>query len=383
MYTTTFWLLCLSYAFFGGSFNMIIPELPAYLTSMGGEDYKGLIIALFTLTAGLSRPFSGRLTDTIGRRPVMYFGMIVCIICSLLYPILTTVSTFLFLRLLHGLSTGFSPTAITVYLADTVPIHRRGEAMGIVGVSINLGSSVTPPIGSYIASNFGINAMFLASSVVGLLAFLCLIKMKETLASPVRFHPKLLLLKKDAIIAKEGILPALVGGLTYMGFGAVITITPDQCDFLGISNRGLYFTTFTLCSVMSRLVAGKASDVWGRLIVMRVAVISLAVSFVIFGYADSAFGLLFGAGCIGFSLGICIPAVFAWTADLSPEDIRGKVFGTLFIGLELAIGFGALLGAYIYDNNPANFKHVFIVIAAICLLAYLFIRKRPTYYDAS
>ena len=130
---------------------MIIPELPSYLSSIGGGDYKGLIIALFTLTAGLSRPFSGKLTDTIGRRPVMYFGLIVTIICSLLYPILTTVGTFLFSRFVHGLSTGFSPTALTAYIADIVPVDRRGEAMGIVGVSINLGSSITPPLGSFIA----------------------------------------------------------------------------------------------------------------------------------------------------------------------------------------------------------------------------------------
>jgi hypothetical protein len=37
---------------------MIIPELPAYLTSIGGADYKGLIISLFTLTAGISRPLA-------------------------------------------------------------------------------------------------------------------------------------------------------------------------------------------------------------------------------------------------------------------------------------------------------------------------------------
>ena len=52
---------------------MIIPELPAFLTSLGGEDYKGLIIALFTLTAGISRPFSGKLADTIGRVPIILF----------------------------------------------------------------------------------------------------------------------------------------------------------------------------------------------------------------------------------------------------------------------------------------------------------------------
>jgi len=59
---------------------MIIPELPAYLTSLGGGEYKGLIISVFTLTAAISRPFSGKLADTIGRIPVMVIGAGVCFI---------------------------------------------------------------------------------------------------------------------------------------------------------------------------------------------------------------------------------------------------------------------------------------------------------------
>jgi MFS family permease len=46
---------------------MMIPELSGYLSGLGGADYKGLIIALFTLTAMISRPYSGKLSDTIGR----------------------------------------------------------------------------------------------------------------------------------------------------------------------------------------------------------------------------------------------------------------------------------------------------------------------------
>ena len=57
IYTFQFFLLCLSSFLFFSSFNMIISELPAYLDSLGGGEYKGLIIALFTLAAGLSRPF--------------------------------------------------------------------------------------------------------------------------------------------------------------------------------------------------------------------------------------------------------------------------------------------------------------------------------------
>jgi len=112
VYTTQFWLLCLSSLLFFASFNMLIPELPSYLTSLGGAEYKGLIISLFTLTAMVSRPFSGKLADKIGRVPVILFGTMVCFICSLIYPVLTSVSGFLVLRLAHGFSTGFSPTGV-------------------------------------------------------------------------------------------------------------------------------------------------------------------------------------------------------------------------------------------------------------------------------
>lgn len=360
---------------------MIIPELPAYLSDLGGKDYKGLIIALFTLTAGLSRPFSGKLTDTIGRRPVILFGILVCVTCSLIYPLVSTVATFLFLRLMHGLSTGFAPTAMTTYVADIVPVHRRGEAMGIIGVSINLGSSITPPIGSYIANNMGLPYLFLASSLVAVFSYICVFRIEETLRVTKQFSLRLFALKRNDLIAKEGILPALVCGLSYMGFGAIITITPDQCDFLGMTNRGFYFTTFTLCSVLSRLVAGKASDIWGRIVVMRIAIILLAGSYCLFGFASSPAWLLVGSGMVGFSLGICIPAVFAWAVDLSNEQSRGKTLATVFIGLEFAIGIGALLGASIYDNDPQNFKYVFMVIGGICLWAYLFIRQKAVYAE--
>src|SRR5688500_11015406 len=95
IFTLKFILLCMSSFLFSSSFNMLIPELPAYLSSMGGGAYKGYIIALFTLTAGISRPFSGRLSDTIGRVPVMAVGSLVCVVCGLLYPLLTTIAGFL------------------------------------------------------------------------------------------------------------------------------------------------------------------------------------------------------------------------------------------------------------------------------------------------
>ena len=132
---------------------MIIPELPSYLTSLGGAEYKGLIISLFTITAMISRPFSGKLSDKIGRVPVMIFGSTVCIICSLIYPWLTSVTGFLWLRLVHGFSTGFTPTGQTEYLSDIIPQERRGEALGLLGTAGSLGMAGGPELGGTIANN--------------------------------------------------------------------------------------------------------------------------------------------------------------------------------------------------------------------------------------
>lgn len=373
LYTIPFFILCSSYALFGASFNMIIPELPAYLSSLGGAEYKGLIISLFTLTAGLSRPFSGKLADTIGRVPVIMFGAIVCIICSLFYPILSTVYGFLLLRLLHGFSTGFTPTAMTAYIADVVPVARRGEAMGIIGVSINIGASISPPIGSYLVLAYSLNVLFYVSSAVAVLSVLLLLGIKETLQNKQAFHPRLLLLKKDEIVDRHSVVPAIICGLAFYGLGAMLTIVPDQCEFLGIRNKGLFFTSFTACSILSRLVAGRISDRYGRIIVIMISIGCLMCSYVVMALAVTPLMLMVASGCVGFSLGIAAPAVFAWVVDRSPDDRRGMAMGTMYIGLEAAIGFGALISAATYNNNPARFAVSFYVTAAITGIAFYFL----------
>lgn len=196
IYTLPFGLLCLSSFLFSASFNMLIPELPAYLSSLGGGEYKGLIIALFTLTAGISRPFSGKLTDMVGRVPIMAVGSIVCFVCGFLYPVLTSVAGFLFLRLLHGFSTGFKPTATSAYIADIIPSARWGEAMGMHGLCFSTGMAIGPAIGSQLTAMYSMNVLFYCSSVFALLSIVILANMKETLKEKERFKPAMLKIKK-------------------------------------------------------------------------------------------------------------------------------------------------------------------------------------------
>src|SRR5210317_1889750 len=174
-FTSQFWLLCLSSFLFFSSFNMMIPELPDYLTSLGGAEYKGYIISLFTLSAAISRPFSGKLADTIGRIPVMVIGASVCFVLGFVYPMVGTVTAFLILRFFHGFSTGFKPTGTSAYVADIVPDNRRGEAMGMLGVFGSLGIAAGPVIGGEIVRLISVNAMFYSSSIFAIMSVLILL----------------------------------------------------------------------------------------------------------------------------------------------------------------------------------------------------------------
>jgi len=85
--------------------------------------------------------------------------------------------------------------------------------------------------------------------------------------------------------------------------------------------------------------------------------------------------LILATGCIGFSLGIAAPALFAWTIDRSDANRRGMAMGTMYIGLEAAIGLGALISAAIYANNPANYNVAFYVTAGITSVAFYFLHQ--------
>lgn len=373
IYTKPFILMCLSSLLFAASFSMIIPDLPAYLTSLGGAEYKGLIISLFTLTAGISRPFSGKLTDTVGRIPVMIIGSLVCVVAGLLYPVLTTVYGFLFLRLVHGFSTGFKPTSTAAYIADIIPKERWGEAVGLYGMAFSLGQAVGPAIGSYITMVASIETLFYVSSLVGLVSVVIVLQLKETLKEKEKFSFSLLKIKKEEIIDRDAIPAGVLVLLSYLSFGAILTLIPDWTLAVGIENKGMFFILFTLSSLLVRFVSGKISDQYGRVRVIKYGLVAYVFSTAFIGYANTYETFMLSGIFFGLSLGILSPALNAWTIDLSQPQHRGRAMATMYIALEIGIGLGALLSGSFYADKIERIPVIFYTIAMVNSIAFIYL----------
>ena len=380
IYTTQFWLLCTSNFLFSASFQMMIPELPDYLKSLGGKEYIGYIIALFTLTAGLSRPFSGKLTDTIGRVPIMAFGSIVCFVCSGIYPFVHTVFGFLLLRFLHGFSTGTKPTATAAYVADIIPEDRRGEAQGMLGIFTATGMSIGPTIGSYLATFTTINVMFYTSSAFALGSILILLNMKETLPKAQKQPFSLKLFKIGWIdIFEPRVLPAFVVMLLLcFSSGVILTLVADQTKLLGMTNKGLFFTISTIASLVVRVLFSKTSDKYGRIPVLIISAVLMIISMIMFAVVDSVTVFVLASISFGFSWGLNTPTLMAWTVDLSHENYRGRALATTYIALEAGIGIGALFAGYLYKGRIENMAISYYLSAFLAFLAlgYLWIKQK-------
>ncbi len=365
--------MCLAMFFFMTSFNLILPELNNYISILDGADKKGLIITLFTISAAISRPFSGKLADTIGRKKVIYLGIICSFFVMLIYPFSCSVLFFLILRFLHGFSAGFAPTGATALLTDLIPEKSRGHAMGIWGTFISLGIGVGQTLGSWIYLSFGFTILFLIGALFSLIAFILVFWIKETLVNQQKFNFKLLRISWKDVFEPNVLPAAFVMLLSAMCSGMIFVLTPDLSTYLGISNKGFFFGIYVIATILIRLLTSSLSDRIGREKTLLIGCFILVISMLLVGTSNSIVSYIIAAIIFGIATGITSPTMFAWTADLSHEDRRGVGAGTMFIALEFGIMFGALLTLVSYDSTKSTIFLTFLIGAIMATIACIYL----------
>lgn len=371
------------------SFGMVMPELPGYLTNLGRPDLIGWIVGLFTVGAFVSRFFSGKIADHAGRRPVMLFGTWVTSLAGLCYiavdhipndlslpwssSLPAVVWCFLLLRLFHGLSTGFRPTGTTAFLTDITPLKRRGEALGYLGVAGNAGMAGGPALGSWLTVEYGFNAMFLGSTVLGLLALVLTYRLPESLPDSRKVQWKDLNVFSGPVLDWSSWPSSLALLPVAFAFGTFLTITPDFVDSLGYVYKGSFNSIIVASSIMMRFFAGKASDKYGRVPLLIVGGILLAVGMMGLAFADSKSTAALAGLIYGASVGINMPTIFAWTADLAKPGKIALALGTMLMALELGIGFGAVSSGYRFSGNLDVIPKLYAFCGVLGLISSFFL----------
>lgn len=172
-------------------FGIIIPLLPFFAEHYQASPFQvGLLMAVYSLTQFVAAPFWGRLSDRIGRRPVLLFSLAGAVLAYLWLGVAEELWALFAARAVGGFMAG-NISAAFAYVADITTRETRAKGMGMIGAAFALGFTIGPAIGGILAGSDPHNADFQspAFAAAGLSAFaliLGIFTLKESLSDEIK-----------------------------------------------------------------------------------------------------------------------------------------------------------------------------------------------------
>lgn len=150
--------------------GLIIPIMPSYLKEFGARGQAlGFLISTIAFAQFIFSPIAGNLSDRLGRKSLIIFGLTLNGISQILFGLSTNIWELFVLRFLTGVGSAFITPPIMAYAADITTMSERGKAMGMIGAAISLGFTIGPGIGGLL-SNVNLHFPFFVAGSAAIIA---------------------------------------------------------------------------------------------------------------------------------------------------------------------------------------------------------------------
>lgn len=356
-------------------YSAIAPLLPEYTDRYSLSDGSaGLLVASYAVANLLAALPSSTLVTRIGIKPTLVTGLLLLSASCLAFGFAGSFEMLLAARFIQGIGGALSWTAGISWIASDTGSRRRGEAIGGVVAAAVVGIIVGPAIGA-VASEIGIGITFAAVSAVGVLLAIWSIWIPAS--RPVGTKLREVLGKGRAplwLAVWLVTLPALLAG-------CLEVILPLELDEFGASALliGAVFTGSAVLEAVFGPLVGRLSDRRGRLLPLRIGLISCTVLILALSFADSIPTAAAGAVVVFVSLQLFWTPAMALVADICDQlELDQAITGAL---TNLAWAGGAAIGSLAAGGlaEAAGRGMAYGLLVALCgLSAILYTAgKRP------
>jgi len=194
-----FWVIWTTVAVDLIGFGIVLPILPQYAERFGaGAAVIGLLSASFSLAQLIFAPVWGKLSDRIGRKPIIIISLFGTAIGSLVTGFAGALWVLFLGRIIDGIS-GASVSVAQAAVADISPARQRARYMGLIGAAFGVGFVAGPTIGALAALGGPKVPFFVAAAIAAVNALIALKRLPET-ARGVKGHP---LARADEVALRE------------------------------------------------------------------------------------------------------------------------------------------------------------------------------------
>ncbi|QOP46517.1 MFS transporter [Sulfurimonas paralvinellae] len=153
---------------------LVLPVLSVYALDLKGATpfLVGVVVGGYALTQAVFQVPFGSMSDKVGRKPTILFGLLIFLVGSLICAYSDNIYMLMLGRFLQG--AGAIGSVVTAMIADLVEEKQRGHAMAIMGGFIAISFAIAMAVGPVIASHYGISAIFFITAVLAAVAIVVL-----------------------------------------------------------------------------------------------------------------------------------------------------------------------------------------------------------------
>jgi len=377
-----FWILVVG-AFIdrlGGT--LIFPFFALYITARFnvGMAQAGVLLGMFSLFGSIGNIIGGALTDKIGRRAMMLFGLILSAMSSIFMGLANDLSVFYGLVIFVGLLSSVGGPASQAMVADIVPEEKRAEAFGVLRVVVNLSWIIGPSIGGFIASRSYL-WLFIGDAIASTItAAIIFTSIPETKPEPVEGEEERNLLQTlidYRLVLKDKVFVAFVAVsmlmlLVYNQLYNTLSVYLRDVHGLQPQGYGLLMSINASAVVLLQFWVTRQVSKYAPLLMMALGAGLYMVGFTMYGLVAGFFLFTVAMLIITFGEMVVMPVSQALVANLAPIDKRGRYMA--FFGLTWAIPatIGPGAAGYVLDNfNPNLVWYLGGIITALSVIGYL------------
>ncbi len=371
------------------AFYVLTPLLPLYLSEHFGatKDVIGLVLSGYTITALISRPFSGYIVDSFPRKTVLMVCFAAFAIFFAGYIAASTLLMFTVVRTLHGAPFGALTVANSTVAIDVLPSSRRTEGIGYYGLSNNLAMALAPTIGIWLYQLTGsFELLFWVALAVAFAGWWidATVKIKPQKTGGLEGHARFSL---DRFFLLRGWLL----GVNMVAFGFCFGVLSNYLAIYGKETLGITGGTgtyFLICSaglMLSRLQGSRAlrkglltHNAGEGMVISLVGYTLFILMPTLFPHNEAAImtGYYGSALLIGLGNGHMWPAFQNMTINVAHNNQRGTANSTILVSWDTGMGLGVLLGGIIAEH--LGYGAAFWAVAAVNAagVALFFLRAR-------
>jgi MFS family permease len=366
---------------------MLYPFFALYLTKKFGVGMTevGVLFAVFSLSGFISSTLGGALTDRLGRKGIVIFGLIASSFSAVAMGLVDAFGAFFILAMTVGILGDVAGPAHNAMVADLLPEEQRAQGYGIIRVAFNLSVTIGPAIGGLLAARSYL-ALFIADAVISLITAIVVWRfLPETRPQPKADAPQ------ESMAGTFGGYFRVLRDLPFMLFiGACILMTLVYLNMnttLGVylrdshgileSGYGYILSLNATMVVLFQFGITRRIEKRPPLLMMAAGTALYAIGFAMYGFVSTYVLFLLAMVIITVGEMIVAPVGQALVAKFAPEEMRGRYMAVFGYSWGISFAIGPYLAGLVLDNyDPRFLWYAAGIIGTLAVMGFLGLHRR-------